>query len=107
MLLWRNTCRTDPWEIVMKIKKLVTYASLSCILTNLMLAGAQAQGAAALTGQVTSAEEGAMEGVLVSAKRDGTNITITVVSDQNGQYSFPADRLDAGHYTMAIRAGGY
>src|ERR1700682_3356946 len=106
MLLWRNMCRTAPREIMMKIKH-ITYASLSCVLTGLMLAGAQAQGASALIGQVASAEEGPMEGVLVSAKKDGTNITVTVVSDQKGEYSFPTDRLDPGHYTIAIRAGGY
>ena len=45
---------------------------------------------AALGGQVTSAEEGAMEGVLVSAKKAGSTITITVASDAQGRYSFPA-----------------
>jgi streptogramin lyase len=68
---------------------------------------ALAQAASALTGQVTSSEEGAMEGVLVSAKKDGTTITTTVVTDKQGQYSFPADRLGAGHYTISIRAAGY
>jgi streptogramin lyase len=92
---------------VTKIKKLISYAYLGGALTGLITAGAQAQNAPALTGQVTSAEEGPMEGVLVSAKKDGTTITISVVSDQKGEYSFPADRLDAGHYTIAIRAGGY
>ena len=91
----------------MPVKKLISYASLGCALSGLALAGAQAQGAAALTGHVTSAEEGAMEGVLVSARKDGSTITITVVSDQKGEYSFPADRLDPGHYAIAIRAGGY
>ena len=33
---------------------------------------------AALTGTVSSAEEGAMEGVLVSAKLAGSTVTITV-----------------------------
>jgi virginiamycin B lyase len=92
---------------VTKIKKLISYAYLGGALTGLITAGAQAQNAPALTGQVTSAEEGPMEGVLVSAKKDGTTITISVVSDQKGEYSFPADRLDAGHYTIAIRAAGY
>ena len=32
-------------------------------------------------GQITSQEEGPMEGVVVSAKGAGTNITISVVSD--------------------------
>src|SRR5260370_14335061 len=68
---------------------------------------ALAQAAAALTGQVTSAEEGPMEGALVSAKKDGSTITTTVVTDAKGEYRFPADRLDAGHYAIATRAAGY
>jgi len=68
---------------------------------------ALAQSAPALTGQVTSAEEGPMEGVLVSARKQSSTITVTVVTDAKGQYSFPADRLDAGRYAIAIRAVGY
>src|SRR6266852_554513 len=70
-------------------------------------AGALAQSAPALTGQVTSAEEGPMEGVLVSARKQSSTITVTVVTDSKGQYSFPADRLDSGHYAIATRAVGY
>src|SRR6476619_7470316 len=66
---------------------------------------ASAQNAVALTGQVSSAEEGAMEGVLVSAKK-GT-ITITVVSNAQGRYSFPASKLSPGQYALSIRAIGY
>jgi len=44
---------------------------------------------AQLSGRVTSAEEGAMEGVLVSAKKPGSTITVTVVSDREGRYRFP------------------
>jgi virginiamycin B lyase len=61
----------------------------------------------ALTGRVTSAQEGAMEGVLVSAKRDGSPLTVTVVTDATGRYGFPAERLAPGHYRLAIRAIGY
>ena len=68
---------------------------------------AQTQSPSALAGKVTSQEEGAMEGVLVSAKRAGSTMTITVVSDAHGQYSFPRDRLDPGKYSVAIRAVGY
>ncbi len=78
---------------------LVVHAGLST--------GALAQSAPALAGQVTSAEEGPMEGVLVSAKKQSSTITVTVVTDAKGQYSFPADRLDAGRYAIAIRAVGY
>ena len=68
---------------------------------------ALAQTPAALTGQVTSAAEGAMEGVVVSAKRDGSTVTISVVSDDKGKFSFPASKLEPGRYTLAIRAVGY
>ena len=61
----------------------------------------------ALTGRVTSAAEGAMEGVLVSAKREGSNMTITVVSNASGAYAFPQDRLAPGRYAVSIRAAGY
>ena len=44
----------------------------------------------ALTGRVSSADEGPMEGVLVSAKKTASTITITVVSDREGRYRFPA-----------------
>jgi streptogramin lyase len=61
----------------------------------------------ALTGQVTSVEEGRMEGVLVSAKKSGSTITVTVVSDEQGRYRFPSSKLTPGRYSLAIRAVGY
>jgi virginiamycin B lyase len=61
----------------------------------------------ALSGHVSSQDEGAMEGVLVTAKRDGARMAITVVSDAQGQYSFPRARLEDGHYALKIRAVGY
>ena len=63
-------------------------------------------GAPALAGKVT-AEQGALEGVLVSARRAGSTITVTVVSDKDGRYSFPAARLEPGQYSLSIRAVGY
>src|ERR1700720_4320271 len=61
----------------------------------------------ALTGQVSSQEEGPMEGVLVSARRVGSTFTVTVVSDQQGRYNFPRVRLEPGEYSLGIRAVGY
>jgi virginiamycin B lyase len=61
----------------------------------------------ALTGRVSSAEEGPMEGVLVSARKAGSTITITVVSDDQGRYRFPSSKLPPGQYTLRIRAVGY
>ncbi len=61
----------------------------------------------ALAGKVTSQEEGAMEGVVVSAQREGSPIIVSVVSNEQGEYRFPQDRLDAGSYAISIRAVGY
>jgi streptogramin lyase len=68
---------------------------------------AAAQPAPALTGRVTSVAEGAMEGVLVSAKREGSNQTVTVVTGADGTYAFPRDRLEPGSYSVTIRAVKY
>src|SRR5262245_28393301 len=62
---------------------------------------------AALTGLVSSAEEPAMEGVLVSATKAGSNITVSVVTGADGRYSFPTSRLAPGQYALAVRAVGY
>jgi virginiamycin B lyase len=61
----------------------------------------------ALTGQITSMEEGRMEGVLVSARKAGSTVTITVASDEQGRYRFPSAKLEPGRYSMRIRAVGY
>jgi streptogramin lyase len=66
-----------------------------------------AQQGAALAGTVTSAADGAMEGVLVSAKREGSTKTVTVVSRVDGRYSFPSDRLEPGRYAVTVRAVRY
>jgi virginiamycin B lyase len=89
----------------MRIIAALRFAVVCVIALFLAINAAVAQNAIALTGQVTSAEEGAMEGVLVNAKK-GT-ITITVVSDAQGRYSFPASKLSPGQYALSIRAIGY
>ncbi|MGB6730837.1 MAG: carboxypeptidase regulatory-like domain-containing protein, partial [Xanthobacteraceae bacterium] len=82
-----------------------------CIVTAvaLLFASIQAEPSLAqtLAGTVTSAAEGTMEGVLVSAQKLGSPITITVVSDAQGRFRFPDGRLSPGHYTLRIRATGY
>src|SRR5207302_8520631 len=62
---------------------------------------------AALTGKVTSIEEGAMEGVVVSARKERSTIRISVITDAQGHFSFPATKLDPGSYKIPIRAAGY
>jgi hypothetical protein len=65
------------------------------------------QGPAALSGVVSSQEEGKMEGVIVSAKKNGSTITVSVVSDNQGRYTFPGNRLQPGNYSIKTRATGY
>jgi streptogramin lyase len=66
-----------------------------------------AQSGPALTGIVSSPAEGAMEGVIVSAKRAGGTMTVSVLSDAQGRYAFPASRLEPGTYAIRVRAAGY
>ena len=61
----------------------------------------------ALTGVISYGDEGPLEGVLVSASKPGSPITVTVVSDRTGRYRFPSARLDPGQYTLRIRAVDY
>src|SRR5262245_65393841 len=68
---------------------------------------AQTPGGSALTGKVTSQAEGPMEGVLVGAKKTGSTIATWVVTNAQGQYSFPRERMAPGQYVIGIRAVGY
>ena len=68
---------------------------------------AQDRTPVALTGVVSSSDEGNMEGVVVSARRDGANFTVSVVSDAQGRYSFPQTHVEPGSYDITTRAVGY
>jgi streptogramin lyase len=88
------------------------YALVAAVIALLSAAAARAEAPSdtaslALTGRVISAREGAMEGVLVSAQRSGSPITVTVVTNETGRYDFPAGRLPPGRYALRIRAIGY
>jgi virginiamycin B lyase len=87
---------------------LAATAILGLTLVGLVMAETPAPSAhVALTGKVTSQAEGAMEGVIVGAKKDGSTVTTWVVSNSQGQYSFPRDRMEPGKYAISIRAVGY
>ena len=93
-------------------KKIFLAIAIATAVTSLLFPvfnfiGAASAPGVALTGQVSSAEEDKMEGVLVSAKKAGSTITITVVSNQQGRYQFPAAKLEPGQYFLSIRAIGY
>ena len=92
---------------------LAALAALSLAAVGSVWPGVSAQGGAApsgaaLSGSVTSQEEGKMEGVLVTARREGANFDVTVVSDAQGKYSFPRTHLkESGKYAVKIRAVGF
>src|SRR5579859_6692330 len=91
-------------EVIMRARLIAAAAALALAIP---CGAAPAQSADALAGQVSSAREGAMEGVVVSAKKAGSIVTVSVVTDDKGHYRFPANRLEPGAYTLAIRAIGY
>ena len=95
----------------MRVRNLLLFgtvvASAFVIATGPYFVEVQAQSAAGLTGKVTSAEEGPMEGVVVSARKDDSTMTVSAVSDKQGHFSFPASRLEPGRYTLKARAVGY
>jgi streptogramin lyase len=83
---------------------LILFGGFICFLMQLPASG---QASTALSGVVSSQAEGQMEGVVVSAKRVGGKVTVSVVSNQEGHYAFPAGRLAAAEYEIRIRATGY
>src|SRR6266436_9544936 len=100
-------CKISEGGSIMRMR---TALLASVCLTFVLTANAApslAEGAAALAGQVTSNEDGPMEGVLVTGKKAGSSIAITVVTNKEGRYSFPAARLEPGQYAIKIRAVGY
>src|SRR5262249_55908597 len=91
----------------MQKKIFLAAAAVALFLTASDLIRADGSPGVALSGQVTSTEEGPMEGVLVSAKKADSTVTITVVSDDKGRYSFPWAKLPRVHFSPPIRAVGY
>src|ERR1043166_1260599 len=102
----RGAVRPNGEALMRSMRLAFLTAAISALVLFSVLAPAGAQQSP-LAGQVSSPEEGTMEGVLVSAKRDGTTVTVTVVSDNQGRFSFPAGRLEPGHYSLRVRAVGY
>jgi streptogramin lyase len=70
----------------------------------IMMSGAQAADQI-LSGAIASATGQKLEGVTVSAKRDGTTITTSVYTDQDGNYYFPP--MADGKYSVWAQALGF
>jgi len=74
----------------------------------LVVAGLAATTASAdqlLTGSIVSAAGQKLEGVLVSAKKEGSTITTSVYTDLNGEYFFPA--IPDGKYQVWAQTLGF
>ena len=82
-------------------------ASVAVMLSHPLTQTVWAQGQAALTGIVSSDAEGNMEGVVITARKPGSIVEVSVTTDVQGRYTFPESRLDPGEYTISIRAVGY
>src|SRR5690348_12703618 len=90
------------------MRRLAIFALILGVGAPALLADKPAQSAViALAGKVGSETEPAMEGVLVRAKGVGSPMSVTVVTNRYGEYSFPADRLPPRTYSLDIRAVGY
>ena len=61
----------------------------------------------AITGVISSPSEGPMEGVIVSAKGKDSTITVSVITNEQGRYSFPRSKVNAGTIELKTRVTGY
>jgi virginiamycin B lyase len=84
------------------------HGKLLLSVASLVVAGFAATTASAdqlLTGSVASAAGQKLEGVLVSAKKEGSTITTNVYTDLNGEYFFPA--MADGKYQVWAQTLGF
>jgi virginiamycin B lyase len=94
-------------EHSMKVAYILAVTTALALPLGATMLSADERAPAALIGQVTSEAEGAMEGVVVTARKDNSIVSTSVTSDAAGLYVFPENRLEPGRYTIAIRAIGY
>jgi streptogramin lyase len=80
-------------------------ASASLVIAGLVIGAPAASADQLLTGTITSATGQKLEGVQVSAKKDGSTITTSVYTDLNGDYFFPP--LADGKYRVWAQALGF
>src|SRR5205814_573825 len=101
-------CRSFHQESAMRANLMLTLAATAAAMVfPPAIDAVRAEGQAALTGIVSSEAEGKMEGVVVTARRPGSIVQVSVTTDAEGRYSFPRKRLQPGDYTLSIRAVGY
>ena len=86
--------------------RLLTTASIITAAFLFMSSAQESRAQSAFSGKIAS-PDGALEGMLVTAKKNGSTISVTVASDAQGNFSFPAGRLEPGAHRLSIRAAGY
>jgi streptogramin lyase len=95
--------------VIMSMRKILTLlgtlAVTWLVVGTLGSFGHAQSGETILTGKITSATGGGMEGVIVSARRLGSTFTTSVYSDSTGQYYFP--KLQQGRYHIWAQAVGF
>ncbi len=91
----------------MKSTAILGATALALMLAQASPSALHADTPTTLAGAVTSDAEGTMEGVVVTAHKDGSIVSVSVTTDAQGRYAFPGNRLEPGHYSLAIRAVGY
>jgi hypothetical protein len=69
--------------------------------------GAGKSRARVLAGMASAPAGQPLEGVVVTAGRPGPTVTVSVITQADGCYSFPAGKLVPGRYFLSIRAAGY
>ena len=69
----------------MRKSRLYSTVSAALLAAFVFAAPASAQAPASLSGAVTSQKEGAMEGVIVTVKKGGSNINVSVITDDKGR----------------------
>jgi virginiamycin B lyase len=79
-------------------------ASVAGLVVAAALAPSTASADQLLTGAVTGPTGQKVEGVLISARKDGSTITTTVYTDLNGEYFFPA-MADGKYHVWAQTLG--
>jgi virginiamycin B lyase len=91
----------------MMLRKRVFLLAFGMTVGGLLAARPENLTPVALTGRVCSDAEGFMEGALVRAKGGGSTMSVTVVTDREGRYAFPKNKLGPDKYSLSIRAVGY
>ena len=89
------------------LRRAFSDVAIAACTVGFILISLQSSHAAELHGVVSSSAEGMMEGVLVTARREGSTISHTVATRADGTFSFSGDILSAGKHVLSVRAIGY